>query len=188
MKKKRTKKKARRKKRGFGGMGDAKRPGKGSPFVIPGTYHVVTQHCIFREGLKDDYFIHEMRILHSTKKKSRPVGSYMSWLVNMRHLSSLGNVRAFISDATGDEFDVITEEDAEAACSKENPLQGSVFKLTAKNTKTRAGTDFTVCDWDLIGDMSDYRRKYPKTDKPQRKVAAKKKTTKKKINKRKVRR
>jgi len=137
----------------FAGIESA-RVGSGGVYFLAGLYRVEIVKVFAMRGRKgDDLFIVETKILQSDNAERRPGGS-CSWVVNLKHEPSLGNIKGFIAAANGidpnnkGEVDSqVNEEAVEAACHADNPLEGIIIDLEATEIKTKAGGDFTVHKW-----------------------------------------
>lgn len=132
----------------FDKIGDADASER-SVYPIPGVYPLL--YC---ERLKmiqsklsgDDMFIAEFTILDSNVD-SRPKGTSMSWVCNLRHLPSPGNIRSFLAALNDTAVEEVDAEGARVCCSDENPCRGRLVRLEAAETATKAGTPFTICKW-----------------------------------------
>lgn len=130
----------------FKGIESAK-TSKGGVYPLPGVYTLeITSAKTGVSRAKRHFFVAEFRVLASTNA-DRPEGSEMSWMVMLDHDSALGNIKAFLSAATGSAEDEIDEAGVEAVVSAANPLKGCKVRASAVNVKTRAGGDFTKMSW-----------------------------------------
>lgn len=123
-------------------------------YPVPGIYPVVQIETVklIKNNNRHDCFVAELRLLESAVP-SRPTGSQMSYVCNLtKHQSAASNVKRFIAAAMNVDVDEVDADSVRAATSDENPLQERVMRLEAHNTKTRAGGDFTVCNWIGIAD------------------------------------
>jgi hypothetical protein len=128
--------------------------GKGQPsqrsnYIDAGVYPVL--YCeqlklITSKTTPDRFFIAEFTIIES-KVASRPEGTVMSWVCNLRHPSSGGNVREFIAALANDSIEQVDAEVARYATSEKNPMRGRLIRLEATQVKTKKGGDFTRCRW-----------------------------------------
>jgi hypothetical protein len=120
-------------------------------FVLPGIYPLL--YCdvlkMIRSFKGADLFIAEFDILESNVPE-RPAGTKVSWIANFAHLPTPGNVRAFLAALMGVDPEEVDRDGAKYACSKDNPCRGRLVRLQAGETTTRAGGNFTVCNWSTI--------------------------------------
>lgn len=133
----------------FGGVEKAQ-VSKGGVYVLPGAFIVAIdsiKHVLSRK--KEDLYCVEMVVLDSNNDE-RPEGSKMSWMVNFKHDSALGNIKEFLAVVKGESEDDITEDDCEESWSEENPYAGTALRLNAANVKTKSGGDFTKCSWSEV--------------------------------------
>ena len=91
----------------------------------------------------------------SDAPRAPEVGEEISWLVDMTQKSALGNIKGFVKAVSGKEEHEIDETDAEALCGEDQPAAGLELHITAYNTKTSSGNDFTVCRWRLAGEDAE---------------------------------
>lgn len=130
----------------FSGIENVVASGK-TPYVEPGMYKVRVEACKNVDGHRGNFFIVEMEVLESSNPERMP-GSIMSWSVKLDKAylaTALGDVKAFVQAATMDAS--VSEDDILEACSPENPLKGSILRINAFNTKTKAGKDYTKLRW-----------------------------------------
>lgn len=127
----------------FDGIGKAQYFESGK-YLQPGLYLVDIQRVKqAKTRMNRPFFVAEMKIVEASDVKEFPVGTDASWMVMLDHDAALGNIKHFISVASGTKLDEITEQDAEDAVSEQNPLAGIRLRVMAVNVKTRAGKDFT---------------------------------------------
>ena len=114
---------------------------------------------------EESFFVVEMVVLHDCEPDKyerglfgHAVGEEVSHMMMAKHESFLSNVKGFISNVLDMPDDDIGEEEAVAVCADDQPLAGSIIEVAARNTKTRAGNDFTVVNYkgevpkeDLLG-------------------------------------
>jgi len=126
-------------------------PNQRSVYPVPGVYPALMADSLkmiqSRKG--EDLFVAELEILDS-QVDDRPAGTRMSWIVNYKHDSAPGNVKAFFCALMSTTEDQVTADALRYACGVQNPCQGRLVRLEASNTKTRAGGDFTLCNWQVI--------------------------------------
>ncbi len=134
----------------FSAIGSAV-PGYGSVYPIPGLYPLLYIDVIklIKTRKQENMFIAEFDILAS-EVAARQSGTRMSWLVNMRHDASPGNVRGFLAAVACVPVEKITGDLAKIMCGQENPCHGRLVKLEASQIMTKAGTPFTLCRWSSI--------------------------------------
>ena len=131
----------------FKGIAKAKAT-QGGVYIVPGNYLFEIQAC--KEGRTrkgDGFFVAELKVIE-TDNSDRPVGSICSWMAMDAHDSFLNNVKAFVCGVTGSEDnEEIDEETLDTIVGEKQPLAGTQVKCQATNVKTRAGGDFTRCNW-----------------------------------------
>lgn len=125
---------------------------RGGCYPEPGVYDVEIAKCKRIETKeKQPAFVVELNILRSGNEK-RPVGTTMDWFVDVSKLSSPGNIADFCLAA----FTALGQKTTSAELSSEviklvtseaNPLRGAKLRLVATMIKTRAGKDFTKCEY-----------------------------------------
>jgi hypothetical protein len=138
----------------FSGIGEAQ-VGQGGVYFLPGEYVVEVVKCFtMRSRKREDLFIVECLIKESDNNERR-AGSKASWVVNFKQDAALGNIKAFVAACSGispsnqkavDEQ--VDEESCEYAVDDDNPLAGTMLRLSAVNKITRAGNDFTLHLWE----------------------------------------
>jgi len=119
------------------------------PGVYPLLYIDVLKMIRSRKG--EDVFIAEFDVLES-EVPSRLKGTRMSWAVNFRHDASPGNVKAFLAAVMNVPQNEVDGKGSQYACSADNPCHGRLVRLEATQTKTKAGTDFTLCNFRPVPD------------------------------------
>lgn len=127
----------------FDGLGKAEYF-EGGKYVSPGVFLVEVKRV--KQGLtrkKEPFFVVEMKTIESSSLKEHPLGTDMSWMVMLKHDAALGNIKHFLSVASGSPLTEVDEKDAEEAVAEANPLAGVKLRISAVNVKTRAGADFT---------------------------------------------
>lgn len=131
----------------FDQIGNAEVNGQGV-YPIPGQYELTVRALkLIKNNSKHDVFVAEFDIDESTED-ARPAGTQMSWVANLtKHVSAPGNVRRFLAALGGVSIEEVGASDAEAAVADDNPFAGTRIRLEATNTKTKAGGDFTQCNW-----------------------------------------
>jgi len=126
-------------------------PNQRSVYPVPGVYPVLMVDSLkmiqSRKG--EDLFVAELEILDS-QVEERPAGTRMSWLVNFKHDSAPGNVKAFFCALMGAAESDVTADALRYSCGPQNPCRGRLVRLEASVTQTRAGNDFTLCNWQLL--------------------------------------
>lgn len=125
---------------------------EGGVYPEPGVYPMLfIDACKVIDSRKGDkLFCAEFDILES-KVPERPSGSRMSWIANLtKHDAAPGNVRKFLAAACGLEVEQVDPAGSRAAVSPQNPLHGRLVRLDANMTKTRAGGDFTLCNFSAL--------------------------------------
>lgn len=130
----------------FAGIGEASST-RGGNYFKPGLYAVRVRECkLITSRQKDDLFIVECEVLKSSHE-SIVEGSTASWIVNMKHDASLGNIKGFLAAALDCLEEEIDEEACELAISKENPLKNAEVDLECVLLTTRKGGEFTKHMW-----------------------------------------
>lgn len=120
---------------------------QGGNYFKPGIYSVsVKEVKMITSRQKDDLFIVECEVLKSTHEDIIE-GMTTSWVVNMKHDASLGNIKLFMAAALGESEDKIDEDTCDFAVSPENPLKNTLMELECVATTTRAGGNFTKHNW-----------------------------------------
>jgi len=128
-------------------------PSQGGIYPEAGLYP-----CLYVQALKmirsrkgEDLFIAEFDIIESMVQL-RPKGTKMSWAVNFRHDASPGNVKSFLAALMGVDPGAVDAEGSRHAVSENNPCRGRLIRLEAVQVKTKAGNDFTRCNWTALPD------------------------------------
>ena len=137
----------------------------GGVYPVPGVYPVLDIKLVKVETTWEDHevFVVEFDILES-EVEERAAGTEMSWVCNLtKHKSAPGNAKRFLQDATGINFDEMSEEEAEKEidrlCGEDNPLCGTLVRLEAVNKKTKEKKqDFTVCTFTRLPDEAQELR------------------------------
>lgn len=130
----------------FAGISEASSYAGGNYFKA-GLYTVsIKEVKMVTSRKRDDLFIVECEILTSSCEEL-VAGMTCSWVVNMKHDASLGNIKQFTAIATGSPEKEIDEEVCELVVSNENPLKGVKIGLECNEIKTRSGGDFTKHTW-----------------------------------------
>lgn len=126
-------------------------PSNQGVYPLPGVYPFlyVDSLKMIKSRKGDDLFIAELEILESLVE-ARPAGTRMSWIVNMRHDPSPGNVKAFMVALTRIESDGIDADSMKLAVSEKNPCHGLLIRLEATATETKSGGPFTLCKWQSV--------------------------------------
>jgi hypothetical protein len=128
---------------------------EGGVYVLPGVYMFEILACKAGETRSGvPFFVVELKILESNND-DRPVGSECSWFVGLDKEPALGNIKQFVSAATGSPLDEVDEEAVELIVSKDNPLAGHVIHASAINIKTKKGGDFTRVKWSPVDSDDD---------------------------------
>jgi len=120
---------------------------QGSVYLKPGVYKTKINACKSgktRAGI--GFFVVELEAIESSNP-DLPPGSACSWMVTLDKEPALGNIKSFLSIATDTPEEQIDEAGVELVCSAANPLKGTLLKCSAINIKTKAGKDFTKCNW-----------------------------------------
>lgn len=107
---------------------------------------VLTVKMIRSQQDSIDRFIVECEVLESSVPEIK-AGSARDWVVNMRHKSSLGNIKGFMAAATDSPEHEIDEEVCDLAVSEENPMAGVKLGLSCRIVKKQDGGDFTKHNW-----------------------------------------
>lgn len=124
---------------------------EGGVYFLPGTYLVRVDKV--KEGVtrqKKDFFVIETTTIESSNPE-RPVGGQQSQMIMMEWDNALGTIKNFASIA-GDGDTSVPESEIDAASielivSEENPLKGTVLRVTATNVETKKGGTFTKVLW-----------------------------------------
>lgn len=139
----------------FAAIGNAE-PSERSTWILPGVYSLL--YCqqlkmITSQNTGTPMFIAEFDILESGVKE-RPAGSSMTWICNMIHKPSPGNVRAFIAALFNTSVEEVDGDSARAVCGPDNPAMGRLIRCEATETLTKSNKPFTQCKWVAIdGDV-----------------------------------
>lgn len=138
----------------FSGIEEA-RISEGGVYFKPGVFRVEVEAV---KGLKDrkgvGTFVVEGTLLESSEP-SLPVGTAVSWVVKLDKEPALGNIKAFIAAAMGEDAKNVTAESVDLVISAGNPLKGTKLRASAQNIKTKAGNDFTKITWKADSDLSE---------------------------------
>jgi hypothetical protein len=138
----------------FDGMGEAKSRIDGN-YVIPSHFLGRINRVKTGKNRKDEgFFVVEMTVIHDCEPDKYERGNYghavgeeVSHMMMSKHDSFLGNVKGFIGSTLDMPDEEIGEEEAMAVCAEDQPLAGTIIEVAARNTKTRAGNDFTVVNY-----------------------------------------
>lgn len=129
----------------FKGIEDAK-TSEGGLYVVPGNYKVnILEAKVIESRKKIPFFCVETEVLETTNPE-RPIGTKMSWLVNLTQDSAQGNIKSFIAGVTGCSTDEVTEVLVEELL-ESGELANTPAKINAFNVVTKAGKDFTRVQW-----------------------------------------
>lgn len=138
----------------FEGIGQAKSRIDGN-YVIPSHFLGRINRVKTGKNRKEEgFFVVELTVVHDCEPDKyergvygHAVGEEVSHMMMSKHDSFLGNVKGFISNTLDMPDDEIGEEEAMAVCADDQPLAGTIVEVAARNTKTRAGNDFTVVNY-----------------------------------------
>lgn len=124
---------------------------KAGQYLQPGTHELEVHEVSVVESSQHkgrSYFCVESDVVQSTNEH-HPVGSRVTWLVNMQQPSALANCLGFAlaldSSATKADID---EDFMEKICGVDQPVRGTRVRALAHNVTTRAGGDFTKVAWE----------------------------------------
>lgn len=127
-------------------------PNGGGVYFLPGTYRVKIVACkSITTRAKDAAFVIEATIVESSVPERAP-GTKASQVINMKHDSAPGNIRAFLAAALNVDYKQVGEEEAEAAVSDLQPLAGTELFLTCVMTTTKKNTPFTLHQWSFASE------------------------------------
>lgn len=126
-------------------------------YISPGTYLV--EVLKFKEGQmrppkKTDFVVAEMKVLESSDLVKHPLKSTVTWMATADKDAFIGNVKHFVAAASNVDEKEITLKELKEATGEDNPLQGVLLRVNAKNVKTKADKDFTHVQFSFAG-MSD---------------------------------
>lgn len=118
----------------------------GGVYVIPGVYRVKINSVKEKETRKGETaFIVEL-IVDESNNPQRAPGTFMTYMILLKHDSALGNIKHFCAAAWNiPEKDVLGAHPQAAIDEAKQPLANIMLRLVATNTKTKAGGDFTKC-------------------------------------------
>lgn len=138
----------------FEGMKSAKRRIDGN-YVIPS--HFIGRIVRVKQGRtrkEEGFFAVEMQVVHDFEPEraergiyGHSIGEEVTHLMMAKHDSFLGNVKGFIGAVLDLPDDAIGENEAVKVTSDDQPLSGLLVEVAARNTRTRAGRDFTVVNY-----------------------------------------
>lgn len=126
---------------------------QGGVYPLAGVYPLLYVDALkmIRSRKGEDMFVCEVEILRS-EVADRPFGTRMSWIGNFRHDATAGNVKTLIAAVMNCPQAEVDSAGAQYACSDKNPCHGRLVRLEAVGTKTKAGGDFTLCNWRALPD------------------------------------
>ena len=126
---------------------------QGGIYVMPGVYPALWVNAvkmIKSQESNANLFIVEIDILNS-KVEGREAGTTMSWVANLLHKPTLGNIKNFIGAAMNRDEADISERIAEAVVTSDNPLQGQLVRCDATDIITKGNKKpFTKCIWSAV--------------------------------------
>ncbi len=135
----------------FAGVENAKVT-EGGVYFLPGNYLVEILACKSGETRKKvPFFAVDTKIIESDNP-SRPAGSNCSWFVGLDKDAALGNIRGFVAKALESSIEEVNEAVCEIVVGKDQPCAGKKMHINAVNILTKAGKDFTKCNWSLDED------------------------------------
>jgi hypothetical protein len=136
-------------------------------YFLVGTYKVEIEEVKLktaRDGV--EVFIISAKVLESTNSE-RPAGCKASQVIKLRPDlmdTALSNIKQFLGTAMGianpdlyvpedgQDLAEFWEQSFELAVSSDQPLEGLQLGLNCTNKLTKAGKDFTVHNWSMLGD------------------------------------
>jgi hypothetical protein len=122
-----------------------------SPFIVPGTCPVVWVEALkMVNGQNGETFIAELHVVQGNE--GNPDGTECAWFAPSRFKSSPAAVRKNLAGIAGCEPEAVDAEGAKAAVSAANPFRGTLVKMKAWTTKTKAGNDFTLVEFERLPD------------------------------------
>ncbi len=136
------------KKSDYADIGD-KTPSASGQWLEPGKYELEIHETKHIEGFKGKSFVAEFDVLASGNPKIL-VGTRVSWVANLKHVSALANIKGFLAKALNVPHGGIEAAHAEAVVDGSNPLKGTVLACIATHRPTKNGGIFTVCAWDYL--------------------------------------
>ena len=148
----------------FGKISEAKFS-DGGVYLEPGVYRLKIRSCKqIRARAGFDALVVEFEVVESTNQSRLP-GSICSWMVKIDPAyleTALGNIKQFMSAASGLPMEQITEAAAEICVSDKQPLANRYVRASATNIKTKRGSDFTkvkfFADSDTTGAAEDNKK------------------------------
>lgn len=130
----------------FDGIEEA-RISEGGVWFKPGAFHAKVNAC---KALKDrkgvGVFVVETELTASSRD-DLPAGTLVSWVVKLDKEPALGNIKGFAAAALGTTVNKITAEHIENLVSDDNPLAGTMLKVSAQDIITKSGHPFTKVSW-----------------------------------------
>lgn len=132
----------------YSGVKDAKYTERGA-YILPGEYLLRVKCCKdgeTRPPKKEAYFLVEFDILRSSNSQ-RPANTEATWFVKLTTEPAMGNIKKFISVASGTDMGDVDEAGCEMVVSAENPLAGTIVRCSATEIETKSGNPFTLCKW-----------------------------------------
>lgn len=139
---------------------------KGANYVRAGGYLALVRRVKQDQNRKKvDFVAIEMVILAvlrvDPQDAPHTVGEQTSHLLMSDKDSFLGNFKAFIIGATGAAEAEVTEKEALAVVSDDQPLAGVVVELDNKIIKTKANKDFTAVNYRRALEPDEVRERIP---------------------------
>lgn len=131
----------------------------------------------FHQGRQDDFIICELEVVESRVHERAP-GSKVSWVVNMKHDPSPGEVKGFIGAVFGltkpDEIKAqITTAVLNHCISSAQPLRGKLVACEVFEKATQAGKMFAKHRWEPVdGQVASVPSAQPMTPPPATSVPA----------------
>ena len=145
----------------FSGIGSARVYGAGQ-YISPGQYALQVNEVKLVNSERDagrQFFCVEASVLTANEVAFDTggwrSGSSVTWLVDMRQPSALSNVKAFAMALTpGASEGEITEDGMMALVGPDQPAKGLKVDCDAISIQTKAGNDFTKCQWRAAGALA----------------------------------
>lgn len=130
----------------FVGVENAKTSEK-LPYIQPGRYELRVEliKC-FSSRSKGPMFVAEYTVLSSEGPLANAPGERVAHLMKLSNDATLGNIKGLVKALTGDAK--VNQKMCDAIVAEDNPSKGTKVKAFAYFTKTKAGTDYTLVQYE----------------------------------------
>lgn len=149
----------------FSGIKKVK-PTEGGVYFTDGNYIVEIVKCKqFKTRAGEECFVADTLILVSDNPERKP-GTLCSWYVKNiddEETPAMGNVKTFMAIANGIDVNEVDEAGCEMVVSDENPLAGTILRVSASTTTTKHKKQpFTLVKWSAFEGTQEQADKFRK--------------------------